>query len=94
MISARTVAALAAAKARGVKLGNPELATAQRAGQATRVAAADKRAAAVLPVIESIKAAGSTSLRAIAAALNARGVLTARGGQWDAVAVSRVLARA
>ena len=93
MISARTVAALAAAKARGVKLGNPELAAAQKAGQATRTAAADKRAAAVLPIIESLKAAGATSLRAIAAGLNAKGVTTARGGRWDAVGVSRVLAR-
>ncbi len=94
MISARTKAALMAAKARGVVLGNPHLATAQKAGQATRTAAANKRAAALLPVLESIRAAGATSLRAIAAELNARSITTTRGGAWDAVAVSRVFARA
>ena len=41
---------------------------------------ADRFAANVLPVLEQIKASGATSLRAIAKALNARGVATARGG--------------
>ena len=74
-------------------LGNPRLAEARVAGQAVRTAGADQRAAAVLPVIEAIQAAGATTLRAIAAALNARSIPTARGGEWTAIAVSRVIGR-
>jgi DNA invertase Pin-like site-specific DNA recombinase len=93
-ISARTKAALAAAKARGVKLGGPKLKQAQRRGIASNKANADRFAANVLPVIEQIKASGATSLRAIAKALNARGVATARGGIWTPVQITAVLRRA
>jgi DNA invertase Pin-like site-specific DNA recombinase len=98
LISVRTKAALAAAKARGVTLGNPRLTeTRQAAHKAAAVAneaAADQHAANVLPIIRQIKRAGATTLREIADALNARGVQTARGGQWYATTVSNVLARA
>ena len=70
-ISARTKAALAAARARGVKLGGPKLRQAQRHGVASNKAKADRFAANVLPVIEQIKATGVTSLRGISRALNA-----------------------
>ena len=40
-----------------------------------------------------LRAAGATSLRAIAAGLNERGIPTARGGAWNAPQVMRVLAR-
>ena len=93
-ISARTKAALAAAKARGVKLGGPKLKRAQRRGIASNKAKADRFAADVRPVIEQIKASGATSLRAIAKALNARGVPTARGGVLAPVQVTAVLRRA
>jgi DNA invertase Pin-like site-specific DNA recombinase len=92
-ISARTKAALAAAKARGVKLGGPKLRQAQRRGVASNKANADRFAANVLPVIEQIKATGVTSLRAISRALNARGIATARGGVWTPVQVTAVLRR-
>jgi len=59
-ISARTKAALAAAKARGVKLGGPKLRQAQRNGAITNKVKADTFAANVLPVIEKIKASGTT----------------------------------
>ena len=72
-ISARTKAALAAAKARGAKLGGPKLKQAQRRGIASNKAKADRFAANVRPVIEQIKASGATSLP-IAKAFNARGV--------------------
>jgi DNA invertase Pin-like site-specific DNA recombinase len=98
LISVRTKAALAAAKARGVTLGNPRLTeTRQAAHKAAAVAneaAADQHAANVLPIIRQIKRAGATTLREIANALNERGVSTARGGQWHATTVSNVLARA
>jgi DNA invertase Pin-like site-specific DNA recombinase len=92
-ISERTKAALAAAKARGVKLGGPKLKQAQRRGIASNKANADRFAANVRPVIEQIKASGATSLRAVAKALNARGIATARGGVWTPVQVTAVLRR-
>ena len=61
---------------------------------ATIEAAADNHAANVLPIIREIRKAGATTLREIANALNARGVRTARGGQWYATTVNNVLARA
>ncbi|WP_338065127.1 recombinase-like helix-turn-helix domain-containing protein [Bradyrhizobium erythrophlei] len=57
-------------------------------------AEADRYAANVLPIIREAKKAGATTLREIATALNARGVATARGGQWHARSVSNVLERA
>src|SRR3546814_7706803 len=85
MISARTKAALQAAKARGVTLGNPtNLAVAQNNSRAVRSARAEQHAANVLPIVRQIQAAGATSLRAVAAALNSRGVRTPRGGEWYA----------
>jgi DNA invertase Pin-like site-specific DNA recombinase len=98
-ISARTKAALAAAKARGVRLGgNPENLTNRAAGNArsgaVRAAKADARAAEILPVIDGIRAAGVTSALGIARALNGRGIPAARGGRWTATQVQRILARA
>lgn len=94
MIAARTKAALAAKRAQGVQLGNrTNLPEASRAGGESTARAADAFAANVLPVIASIRAAGATSLRAIAAELNARRIETARGGTWSAVHVQRILKR-
>ena len=73
---------LTACKQGGARLGNPTNAPAAAAlGRDAQVSDADRFAANVLPVIETIQAAGITSLRGIAAALNARGVPTARGGR-------------
>ena len=98
-ISARTKAALAAAKARGVKLGGDRgnIASVSRKGASAsaRVRGAEARrgeAADLLPVIEAIKANGALSLRGIAEALNKRGIPTARAGKWSAVQVRRALA--
>ena len=94
MISERTKAALAARKAQGVRLGNPSnLQDAQAKSRAIRIKKADQHAATVLPVIQSIKASGINTLKGIAGALNARGVQTARGGQWYPATVRSVLAR-
>jgi Recombinase len=67
---------------------------AQRRGAASMKAAADAFAARVLPTIHDIQRHGAPSLRAIAQTLNARGILTPRGGTWSAMQVHNVLARA
>ncbi len=93
LISARTKAALAAKKAAGAKLGNPRAAEAAVKAHAANRAAADQFASNVLPVVREIQAAGITSLAAIAAALNARGVRTARDGTWHSSTVRNLLLR-
>ncbi len=94
LISTRTRQALAAAKDRGVALGSPKLHVARKSAVAAIQAEADRHAANVLPIIGEAQKAGATTLRQIAEALNARGVTTARGGQWYATSVSNVLSRA
>ena len=94
MISARTKAALAAAKARGVTLGGPDLSKARKRAVALIKALADQHADNVLPVIREVRRAGATSLRQIADALNARGIPTPRGGRWYASSVRNALERA
>ena len=93
VISQRTKAALAAAKARGQALGNPRLAEARATVNAIRTAGADTFAATIVPVIVEAGASRRQSLRQIAAALNGRGVATARGGRWEAATVANVLKR-
>jgi DNA invertase Pin-like site-specific DNA recombinase len=93
LISQRTKAALAAAKARGVRLGNPRIVKAQAAGVDRVKSEADRFAANVMPVIREAQRAGASSLRAIADVLNARGVRTARGGKWAATQVRDILRR-
>ncbi len=99
MISARTKAALAAAKARGVALGGDrgniqrESSRGALASGAIRSAKASKRATDLLPVIKHIQASGATSLRQIATVLNERSIRTPRGGAWSAVQVQRVIGR-
>src|SRR5271163_3936030 len=104
MISVRTKSALAAAKARGVKLGGVRHrksdgvavtlnAEASAAGRAAKTAQAVARASDVHPIIADIQAGGAKTLREIAAGLNARGIPTARGGEWSAVQVQRVMVR-
>ena len=97
-ISARTKAALAAAKARGAVLGGfrgyvPNAGERAR-GHAVQAEAARQRAASVMAYVEDAKAAGAQSLREIAAVLNASGITTSRGGEWSAVQVQRAMAMA
>jgi DNA invertase Pin-like site-specific DNA recombinase len=99
-ISRRTTEALAAAKARGVRLGNPNGAEALRRaakGNAASVAAirctADIHARNLQPVIHALAEEGVTSLGAVAEALNERGMLTPRGGRWHKSSVRNLLDR-
>ncbi len=87
-ISERTKAALAAAKARGVKLG---ITGKDRAKE--NKAAADAVARSLRLVIKEIAAEGITSIRGVAEALNKRGIETPRGGRWHPTSVARLLAR-
>lgn len=93
LISERTKAGLRAAKARGVKLGNPHLRTGNFHGNATQISRANEQAASLHDVIAGARAKGHTSLRELAAYLNAAGVPAARGGEWSAATVRRVLLR-
>ena len=98
LISQRTRAALAIAKVRGVRLGNPSptpatpaMAAAARAARSRQVAA---RTADVMPVVRQIQAEGATSLREIARGLQAQGVQTPSGKeQWSAAQVQRLIGR-
>lgn len=99
-ISKRTKEALAAAKARGQRLGNPNGAAALlKAGKGNRAALeavkamANRRAANLAQDVADIRAAGFTSLPAIAREMNDRGILTARGGKWHPSSVRNLLAR-
>ena len=99
-ISRRTKEALAIAKARGVKLGNPNGAAALRRAREggaalRRIVArnADAHAEALAPVIDVIRQDGHTSLRAIARELNARGMMTRQGGVWHVSNVRNLLQR-
>src|SRR5215471_12766625 len=82
VISERTTAALAAAKRRGVQLGGYRGTTITKAMRKAAKAAIEKRvdarAADLMPTIAELQAAGATSLRAIAAGLNERGIPPAR----------------
>jgi hypothetical protein len=89
------LATLAQKKAQGAVLGNrTNLRDAQAKGVAANREAADAFAANVLPIVRQIQAVGATTHRAIAQALNDRGVRTARGGDWHDSTVRNLLARA
>lgn len=108
LIGQRTRAALAAAKARGVRLGNPNggevlrewhrrRKAAGRAHDTSRGTAKAQEAASVVrePALEQVRALqaeGFMGKRAIAAELNRRGILSPRGGFWHPTSVARILA--
>jgi DNA invertase Pin-like site-specific DNA recombinase len=98
MISQRTKAALAAAKARGVRLGNPNGAAHLRGRGNTEAvealrAGADAFAGDMAPVLEDVRAEGHASYRAMARELNRRGILTVRGGRWHPATVRNLIRR-
>jgi DNA invertase Pin-like site-specific DNA recombinase len=82
-IAQRTKEALAAAKARGQRLGNSDIGNVRRAE-------ADLRAAHLRHIIEPLR---SLPAKRISAVLNERKVAAPRGGSWQATQVIRLLAR-
>jgi DNA invertase Pin-like site-specific DNA recombinase len=99
-ISARTKAALAAAKARGQRLGNPNGAAPLRraakgngAAVGALKAAADRHASNLQPVVQDLRARGINSLPRIAQALNEMQMEAPRGGRWHPSSVRNLLAR-
>ena len=93
IISARTRAALAARRARGLPLGTPRDMSAYAARGAalasiTNSEKAKARATLVAPAISSARMAGCTTLRQIAEHLDELGVTTPRGRKWTPTAVA------
>ena len=98
-ISERTRAALAAAKAKGTKLGGKRpgahvFTAADKARSAERQAArADAYAASIVQQLEELRREGLSSLAQLAEGLNARGIGTPRGKAWTPMQVLRMINR-
>ena len=97
LISQRTKAALAQAKLRGVKLGNPNPpagnADSAKVSALAYSAQAKAKASLVAPYLVAARHAGAKTLAQVAQALTARGIATPSGnGAWHPVMVSRVMA--
>ena len=92
-ISARIKAGLAAAKARGTKLGGLrwDITSVAAEGRQVRQEKAANYRADILPLILEKQKRGTVTLSAIADALNADNTLAPRGGQWSPVQVKRIL---
>jgi DNA invertase Pin-like site-specific DNA recombinase len=100
LTSERTMAALAAAKARGIRLGNPNGAEAiRRAGKGTSAALdavrqnAASRASEYAEIIADVCTTHGQSLSGLARELNRRGILAPRGGMWHPSSVRNLLVR-
>lgn len=99
-IGKRTKEALAAAKARGVTLGNPNgVAAIRRAGKGNADAlaaikdSADSFAADLAPVVARMRAEGIGTLSGLARMLNEGGFETPRGGRWHPSSVRNLVER-
>ena len=87
LISERTKAAMAAAKARGAVFGNPRLSEVNNARSSRSRATSDT----LKPLLDEMRAEGRLSYEAMARGLNARGVQAPRGGQWSGVQLKRLI---
>jgi DNA invertase Pin-like site-specific DNA recombinase len=93
-ISERTRGALAAAKGRGVRLGNPRLrpgtSASAAAARRARSERASNRAKELLDVIANAATLGYVTLRQVAHYLNDLGIASPNGQQWHANSVRRI----
>jgi DNA invertase Pin-like site-specific DNA recombinase len=95
LISERTKTALAGKRAAGARLGNPaNIVEAAKRGREVQSEAADQFVLQLLPFLNAIRAAGTTTIDAMTKTLNQRGILSPRGGQWHVSSVANLLARA
>lgn len=93
MISERTKAGLAAAKAKGTRLGNPHPKDANRIARDRAREAADAFARKLHPIIDGLRREGHSTYASQAAALNELGIATRTGGQWHQGSLQRMLTR-
>ncbi|MBF0611890.1 MAG: recombinase family protein [Magnetococcales bacterium] len=99
MISMRTKASLAAAKARGKKLGfsNEAMVIVQKSaciqGAETNRQNADQFAKSIAPLVKDILQSGRMPYATIAMIFNARGIPTPRGGVWHAQSIKNLIQR-
>jgi DNA invertase Pin-like site-specific DNA recombinase len=92
-ISQRTKAALAAARDRGAKLGNPKAHLVSELGVRAIKRAADEFANRVHPTIQALRASGHSTYAALSLAMNASGIRTQRGREWTPMGVRNVVLR-
>jgi DNA invertase Pin-like site-specific DNA recombinase len=94
VISERTAAALAAKKVAGTVLGNrSNLAQAGDLGRAALMEGAEDLAQKLAPALRAVRSEGAKTLRAMAEALNRRGVKSPRGGIWHPSSVANLMSR-
>jgi DNA invertase Pin-like site-specific DNA recombinase len=92
LISQRTREGLAAAKAKGIRLGTQDWAVSLENARKSQTARAKAKAANIMAVIRDIHRSGITSLAGTARVLETRGIRTPRGGQtWQATQVRHVI---
>ena len=90
-IRTRTREGLAAAKAKGIKLGNPRWQDSIEAAREARQANVAKQLKLVLPTIKDLQASGVSTLTGLAQALNERGIQTPQGRRWHPTTVKLVV---
>lgn len=93
-IGSRTRLALAAAKRRGVRLGNPNATEALKAARRAVGERANRYCENILPVVRQVQGAGVVTLQGIADVLNVRGFASPRGSTFTPQTVRNLLARA
>jgi len=94
VISQRTKSSLSAARARGIRLGNPNVRFLSAKGVQRSRDQADTFAHKVMPTINALRASGVATYSSLAATLEASGVKTQRGGRWSAAGVRNIILRA
>ena len=90
-IRTRTREGLAAAKRKGIRLGNPRWRDSIEAAREAREANVAKQRKLVVPIIKGLQASGISTLTGLAAALNERGIQTPQGRRWHPMTVKRVV---